>query len=48
MKRVTFVVAGFIAVFILLLITKPDNINRTKNKKNNIVFHKKKAIKIFE
>ncbi len=48
MKRVTFVVAGFVVVVLTLLLTKPEDINKTKNKKNNIVFHEDTAVKTFE
>ena len=48
MKRVTFVVAGFIVVLLTLLLTKPEDINKTKNKKHNIVFHENNAVKTFE
>jgi len=48
MKRVTFVVAGFIVVFISLLLIKPDDIYKTKHKKSNFVFMKNKTTKTFE
>lgn len=46
MKRVTFVLVGFVAVFIMLILTKPDNLN--KNKKSDLVFQENKIVKTFK